>query len=303
MRLTVGAYKICSWIKMSLVKADSLRSTGQTRTFAANQDWRVIQRITDELSQSFDVGASRPGERVYLAARRLGGKKSVREESRRQRDEGRRDGSVHEGDEVRECDCPDVASRDRRRVSVQIIDSRRFARFAPLGKERCPASRESEYELWRSVARKSAVTALGFRVLRARTGAISSFSASPFCRLFFPLSSDVSRGQRRGTAVETNACCSTMTTTPMARRREAARLVKNYHTHPFPSPYPHGILGRPIASVVADIYLIGMGLVLFEVPGIIRQRAVSEGGRGAMSAAVAVVSTRNGARADPHRGN
>lgn len=43
--------------------------------------------------------------------------------------------------------------------------------------------------------------------------------------------------------------------------------------------------------------------MLFEVPGIIRQRAVSEGGRGAVSAAVAVVSTGNGARADPHRGN
>ncbi|KYN21492.1 hypothetical protein ALC57_06106 [Trachymyrmex cornetzi] len=46
-----------------------------------------------------------------------------------------------------------------------------------------------------------------------------------------------------------------------------------------------------------------MGLVLFEVPGIIRQRAVSEGGRGAVSAAVAVISTGNGTRANPHRGN
>ncbi|KYN08632.1 hypothetical protein ALC62_00303 [Cyphomyrmex costatus] len=48
-----------------------------------------------------------------------------------------------------------------------------------------------------------------------------------------------------------------------------------------------------------------MGLVLFEVPGIIRQRAVSEGGSGAVSAAraVAVISTGNSTRADPHRGN
>ncbi|EZA55524.1 hypothetical protein X777_03778 [Ooceraea biroi] len=45
-----------------------------------------------------------------------------------------------------------------------------------------------------------------------------------------------------------------------------------------------------------------MGLVLFEVPGIIRQRAVSEGGRGALSVA-AVASTRYGTRAYPHCGN
>lgn len=42
--------------------------------------------------------------------------------------------------------------------------------------------------------------------------------------------------------------------------------------------------------------------MLFVVPGIIRQRVVSEGGRRALSA-VAIVSTRNCTRADTHRGS